>query len=287
MRASAWLLIACGSIVSGACSGTTSTPEMSAVADLATAPDLASAPDLTIPVDAPAPDLIFDFQVPDLRPAADLMTTQLPNDCTATTGATLVTILGSVQIDSSETATVTLMTATPPVVVTTHGNFQFNVPENCHAIMKAEAPGHTTVLRGVLAKANLRPREFWTDPSSQLDPRQDMTKGVIEADYRNSVHGGYDVQIVDSSGSVTTPGYCIVSDDMGNAIANSTSCDTVAGGNGSTLWLGNVSSGVKTLSATASGDLGPPCMPCDLTTLPVIADTITMVEYECGSANCM
>lgn len=78
------------------------------------------------------------------------------------------------------------------------------------------------------------------------------------------------------------PGFGIAFNDQGDP---QSSTMTLTGGDGSTLLLGNVAPSTATFTPTLPLDAGT-CQPCDAQQLPVVANTVTWFDFECGAASC-
>lgn len=177
----------------------------------------------------------------------------------------------------------------PPMVTTTDasGNFTFNLPLGAAVVIKVEAPDATRLpmIRGVVVGLSNRPRTFYLTGAAELGALQslgftlDPTKALVEVDFRNSTQGGYSVTMT-SGGATLTPGFGAALDGAG--VPKSTMV-TLAGGKGSTLYLGDVAPSNVSF-APHIGDAGLPCKPCDGPALPTQAGVVTWYDFECGSA---
>lgn len=182
----------------------------------------------------------------------------------------------------------TVRVLSPPMVTTTDadGNFFFYLPLGAAIVMKVEAPDdkHLAMIRGLVVGTN-RPRTFYLTGPDELGALKslgftlDPDKALVEVDFRNSKQGGYSVTMM-SGGTALTPGFGAALDKDG--VPQSTMM-TLAGGKGSTLYLGNVEKGDVSFEPNI-GDAGLPCQPCDGPKLPTQAGVVTWYDFECGTA---
>jgi len=177
----------------------------------------------------------------------------------------------------------------PPMMTTTDasGNFTFNLPLGAAVVIKVEALDATRLpmIRGLVVGLTNRPRTFYLTGPQELGALQslgftlDPAKALVEVDFRNSTHGGYSVTLT-GGGATLTPGFGAALDGMG--VPQSTMV-TLAGGTGSTLYLGDVAPSNVSF-APHIGDAGLPCKPCDGPALPTQAGVVTWYDFECRSA---
>jgi len=177
----------------------------------------------------------------------------------------------------------------PPMMTTTDasGNFLFNLPLGAAVVIKVE-PLDTTrmpMIRGLVVGDTNRPRVFYLTGPDELGALQslgdtlDPAKALVEVDFRNATQGGYSVTLT-GGGATLTPGFGAGLDAMGSPQSTMV---TLAGGTGSTLYLGNVAPSNVSF-APHIGDAGLPCKPCDGPALPTQAGVVTWYDFECGSA---
>lgn len=177
----------------------------------------------------------------------------------------------------------------PPMQTTTDasGNFTLNLPLGAAVAIKVEALDATRLpmIRGLVVGQSNRPRTFYLTGPQELGALQslgftlDPAKALVEVDFRNATQGGYSVTLT-AGGATLTPGFGAALDGMG--VPRSTMV-TLAGGKGSTLYLGDVAPGTVSFAAH-TGDAGLPCKPCDGPALPAQAGVVTWYDFECGLA---
>lgn len=189
-------------------------------------------------------------------------------------------------------ATVTLLA--PYAATTTTdatGNFQFFLPEGRTAIVKVTPPATSDALpmfRAIIVKPNLRPREYYLVGRDERLAAQalgltlDTSKAIVEIDFRNATRGGYSAQLKSGANTIV-PGFGVAVDGNGMPVA---STSTVTGGQGSTLFLGNLTPATFSATPSTPADAGAACRPCDAPELPMEANVVTWVDFECGAANC-
>jgi hypothetical protein len=171
------------------------------------------------------------------------------------------------------------------------GNFVFFLPEGRTAILKVTPPAGSDALpmiRAMVIKANLRPREYYLVGRDERLAAQalgitlDSSKAIVEVDFRNATRGGYSAQLK-SGTSTIVPGFGVALDGDGMPVA---STSTVTGGQGSTLFLGNLTPATFSVTPSSPADAGAACLPCDAPELPMEANVVTWVDFECGVAKC-
>ena len=171
------------------------------------------------------------------------------------------------------------------------GNFEFFLPEGRTAIVKVTPPAGSDampMIRAMVIKANLRPREYYLVGRDERLAAQalgltlDATKAIVEVDFRNATSGGYSAQLKTGANNIV-PGFGVAVDGAGMPVA---STSTVTGGQGSTLFLGNITPATFSVTASSPADAGAACRPCDAPELPMEANVVTWVDFECGAANC-
>lgn len=168
------------------------------------------------------------------------------------------------------------------------GDFFFYVPIGSTAIIKVVAPNVYPMIRGVVAADTNRIRNFYLagPPEQQaaqsLGKQFDVAKGIVEVDFRNVSVGGYSVALTASAGGApVAPGFGMVLDAQG---APQLSTVTLAGGDGSTLLLGDVAPTAVSFTPKLPDAGVLPCKPCDAPALPVQAGVVTWFDFECGMA---
>jgi hypothetical protein len=77
------------------------------------------------------------------------------------------------------------------------------------------------------------------------------------------------------------PGFGVALDEEGRP---QSSLVTVAGGGGSTLFLGNVPTGEVLFTPVVPQAAEHPCRPCDWVPIPIEPGVVTWWDYECGTA---
>lgn len=178
----------------------------------------------------------------------------------------------------------------PPMMTTTdtNGDFLLNLPLGAAVVIEVEALDTTRLpmIRGLVVGQTNRPRVFYLTGPDELGALQslgdtlDPAKALVEVDFRNSTQGGYSVTLT-AGGTTLTPGFGAALDAMGSPTSTMV---TLAGGTGSTLYLGNVAPSSNVSFAPHVGDAGLPCKPCDGPALPTQAGIVTWYDFECGSA---
>lgn len=189
-------------------------------------------------------------------------------------------------------ATVTLLAPYAATTTTnTMGGFDFFLPEGRTAIVKVTPPAGSDALpmiRAMVIKPNLRPREYYLVGRDERLAAQalgltlDPTKAIVEVDFRNATRGGYSAQLK-SGTSTIAPGFGVALNENGMPVM---STSTVTGGQGSTLFLGNFTPATFSVTPGSPADAGVACRPCDAPELPMEANVVTWVDFECGAANC-
>jgi hypothetical protein len=205
-----------------------------------------------------------------------------------TAHATLVRFAGHVDyMGPVANAKVSLLSTTATTTTDSNGDFFFYVPLGSVAVVKVEAPNTFPMIRGVVVRQPMRIRVFYlAGPPEQsalqgLGLQLDPSKGVVEVDFRNSTIGGYGVQVKTSGGALVTPGFGMALDSNGNPQQSTL---TLAGGDGSTLLLGNVNPGDVSFTPVVPAGATLPCKPCDAPALPIEAGAVTWFDFECGTA---
>jgi hypothetical protein len=188
-------------------------------------------------------------------------------------------------------ATVTLLA---PFSMTTQtdakGDFELFLPEGRTAIVKVVPPSGSVALpmiRGFVVRPNARFRQYYLVGQDERMAAQalgvtvDPTKAIVEVDFRNAASGGYSATLRNGL-DVLVPGFGIAVASNGTPTL---STSTVAGGGGSTLFLGNLTPATFSVTPSSPGDAGA-CQPCDATELPMEPGVVTWVDFECGAAAC-
>lgn len=188
-------------------------------------------------------------------------------------------------------ATATLLVPfTTTTVTDAKGDFELFLPEGRTAIVKVTPPAGSQALpmiRGFVVRPNARIRQYYLVGQDErlaaqaLGVTVDPAKAIVEVDFRNASTGGYSA-VLKNGLDVLAPGFGIA------LAANGTptlSTSTVAGGNGSTLFLGNLTPVSFTTTPSSPGDAGA-CQPCDATELPMQPGVVTWIDFECGAAAC-
>lgn len=187
-----------------------------------------------------------------------------------------------------------VVTLLAPFTTTTQtdakGDFELFLPEGRTAIVKVVAPVGSTALpmiRGFVVRPNARFRQYYLVGQDERMAAQalgvtvDPTKAIVEVDFRNASTGGYSATLRKGL-DILVPGFGIA------VAANGTptlSMSTVAGGGGSTIFLGNLPPANFSVTPSSPGDAGA-CQPCDATELPMEPGVVTWVDFECGAAAC-
>lgn len=166
------------------------------------------------------------------------------------------------------------------------GDFFFYAPIGSAAIVKVVAPNLFPMLRGVVVADVSRIRNFYLAGPAEIQAAQalgktfDPAKGIVEIDFRNVTAGGYSAALT-KAGAAVTPGFGIALDGAGDP---QLSLETLAGGDGSTLLLGDVAAGTVSFTPQLPDAGVMPCKPCDAPALPVQPGVVTWFDFECGSA---
>lgn len=233
---------------------------------------------LSLPPDSPRVDAamaLVDSPRPDAMPDA----------------APLVRVQGNVDYNGPLAGvSVTTLGPSPQTTMTdAAGDFFFDAPDGSRLVFKATpmaSLGLLPMIRGVVARDDLRPRVFYMlsqselSNASQLGVTFDPTEAIIEVDFRNAAIAGYGATL-SSGGASIQPEFGIAYDDNGDP---QLSLLTVAGGNGSTLLLAGLPAGDVSFAPSVPAGATLPCQPRDANPLPVQAGTVTWYDYECGNA---
>lgn len=189
-------------------------------------------------------------------------------------------------------AKVELLAPTQESLVTDEtGNFFFYAPVGSVAVVKATPPedaGALPMIRGIVVEDAARVRIFYLQAKSDLDGLAalgitlDPTKAIVEVDFRNAEIGGYGVTMKNGAGATLTPGFGIAS----GASGFESSLVTLRGGDGTTMFYGNVEPGEVSFTPVVPADAGNPVIPCDAPKLPLEPGVVTWFDFECGLANC-
>jgi hypothetical protein len=186
-------------------------------------------------------------------------------------------------------ATVDVLSPTPMTLTTDEGgHFLVEVPLYSTLVVKVTAPGTYPMIRGIVVGTLNRIRTFYlagppeAAAAESLGRTFDLSKGVVEVDFRNVTTGGYGVTLA-QNGSPVTPGFGIALDEEG---APSLSLLTVSAPSGSTLLLADVPPGTTTFTPHPPDDAAVACTPCDAPALPVEPGAVTWFDFECGATNC-
>jgi hypothetical protein len=222
------------------------------------------------PIDAPSrPDAAADAPLPDAAP--------------------LVRVQGNVDYNGPLAGAKVEIFGIPGAFTNTDGdgNFYFDVPIGSRLVVVASMPTQpelVPMIRGVVVADRLRPRVFYMVHTSDLaglaalgvsfDPQQ----AIAQIDFRNASIGGYGAALT-HNGTVVAPGFGIAFDNAGPQVSQI----TVAGGDGSTLTLGNIPPQDVTFSAVVPAGATLPCQARDANPLPLRAGMITWFDFECGN----
>lgn len=248
---------------------------------LACSPTASSEPTVTPQLESGA-DAVFDVAVP--TDAADAYVAMNATDAADAAPIVLKPIGGHVEAGGAVVgAKVTVLS--PPMTTTTDasGNFVLNLPLGAAVVIKVEALDTTRLpmIRGLVVGQTNRPRVFFLTGPQELGALQslgdtlDPAKALVEVDFRNSTQGGYSVTLT-GGGATLTPGFGAALDAMGSPQSTMV---TLAGGTGSTLYLGNVAPSNVSF-APHTGDAGLPCTPCDGPALPTQAGVVTWYDWK-------
>jgi hypothetical protein len=186
-------------------------------------------------------------------------------------------------------ASVTLLAPTAMSTTTDQsGDFFFYAPVGSSAIVKVVAPNLFPMIRGVVVSGTVanRIRVFYLAGPPEIQAAQalgktfDPTKGIVEVDFRNATVGGYGVAMTQAAAPVT-PAFGIALDGAGDP---KLSTETLVGGDGSTLLLGDVAPATVSFAPHLPDAGVMACKPCDAPALPIQAGVVTWFDFECGSA---
>lgn len=169
-----------------------------------------------------------------------------------------------------------------------NGNFSFDAPVGSRLLIEVTMPTRpelVPMIRGVVVADNLRPRVFYLVNQSDLDAASalgvafDSQQAIAQIDFRNAAIAGYGATLT-AGGVPVVPGFGLAFDTDGAPQVSET---TVAGGNGSTLTLGNLAPQDVTFGAVVPSGATLPCQPRDANPLPLRAGKITWFDFECGT----
>lgn len=204
--------------------------------------------------------------------------------------ARMVRVFGNVDYGGGLAGvTVSVVGGTQTTTTDGGGDFYFDAAEGSRLVVKAEAtnrPELMPMIRGVIAREDLRPRVFYlagppeVTAATGLGKTFDPQKAIVEVDFRNATIGGYYATLTGTTGA-KTPEFGLVYDDNGDIQLGTT---TVTGGSGSTLLLANLVTGDATFAAIVPTAATLPCQPRDANPLPLVAGVVTWFDYECGNA---
>jgi hypothetical protein len=185
-------------------------------------------------------------------------------------------------------ASVTVLAPAPMSTATdASGDFKVTAPLGSVLVVKVQAAGLLSMIRGIVVGATNRIRTFYLAGPPEQQAAQslghsfDPAKGIVEVDFRNATTGGYGAKLTSGGGAALVPGFGIALDATGTPQSSTV---TLAGGDGSTLLLGDVPPAIASFAPIVPSDAGQPCQPCDAPSLPIQAGAVTWFDFECGTA---
>lgn len=165
-----------------------------------------------------------------------------------------------------------------------NGEFSLDVASGTELVMRASTADtmHLHMIRGVVAQAGMRTRHFNLVTKAQLSAMSalgvtfDPTKAIVEVNFLHASAGGYGVKLTQASGTVTPP--FGIADSGGDYVLATTTQTAFA----TSVLLANLPPGDTKFTAITPGATLP-CQRRDVDPLPLEANTVTWVDFECGT----
>lgn len=251
------------------------------------APELDAAPSDAVATDGAVIDgAAIDGAV---SPDAHLVDAAMPDahvvDAAMTDAAVGATVHVTGVVDGIAGAHVTNVGTGATVTTDANGNFAFDVASGSTLIMRATANDstHLPMVRGVVAQAGMRTRHFLLETTSQLSAMMslgvtfDPAKAIVMIDFRHAQGGGYGAKFTQGA-SVVQPGFGVADSGGDYVLATTTQTSFVT-----TLLLANLATVDTKIEPIVPSFATLPCQVRDAVVLPLEANTVTWVDFECGT----